>query len=89
MGVHDTDKYPEVKRLLGIPEDEPIFILRAQDQCSVLSVFDYAFRYQRAVEADGDRMNQEQRDFHAEVIDVHSQMDEWQLAHPSKVKIPD
>jgi hypothetical protein len=31
MGVHDVDKYPEIKRLLGIPEDEPIFIFRAQD----------------------------------------------------------
>lgn len=31
MGVHDLSVYPQVKELLGIPADEPIFILRAQD----------------------------------------------------------
>lgn len=32
MGVHDTDVYPEVKELLGIPDEEPIFILRGKDK---------------------------------------------------------
>jgi len=32
MGVHKSKKrYAKVKKLLDIPEEEPIFILRAQD----------------------------------------------------------
>lgn len=33
MGVHQSPEvYAQIKELLGIPEDEPIFILRAQDK---------------------------------------------------------
>ena len=35
MGVHNTEAYPEIRRLLEIPEDEPIFILRGQDRAYV------------------------------------------------------
>lgn len=38
MSVHDVEHYPEIKRLLGIPENEPIFILRAQDLLSLETV---------------------------------------------------
>lgn len=33
MGVHNKDnpQIPEVKALLGVPETEPIFIIRGQD----------------------------------------------------------
>ena len=35
MGVHqDKEIYTKIKQLLDIPEDEPIFIIRAQDQFS-------------------------------------------------------
>lgn len=35
MGVRNTEAHAEVKRLLGIPEDEPIFIFRARDPLTV------------------------------------------------------
>lgn len=41
MGVHDTDKYAEIKSLLGIPADEPIFILRGQDKAASETIDDY------------------------------------------------
>lgn len=41
MGVHDTDKYPAIKSLLGIPEDEPIFILRGQDALAADTIHHY------------------------------------------------
>lgn len=41
MGVHDVDKYPKVKELLGIPQDEPIFIIRGKDELAVMAVIHY------------------------------------------------
>lgn len=42
MGVHDSSKYPWIKEALGIPRDEPIFILRAQDDAAMLTMPRYA-----------------------------------------------
>lgn len=79
MGVHDLDKYPEVKRLLGIPEDEPIFILRAQDKFSTETVAAYADIVFDEVSTDfNDGMDENEKQFR-----------EWQSANKDKVKIPD
>lgn len=40
MSVHDAD-YKKIKKLLGIPEDEPIFVLRAQDDLAAHTVLRY------------------------------------------------
>lgn len=41
MGVQDKEMYPQIKQLLGIPEDEPIFILRGQDDRALRTIEQY------------------------------------------------
>ena len=42
MGVHESDEiYAEIKDLLGIPQDEPVFILRGQDRAYTQTLKDY------------------------------------------------
>lgn len=40
MGVKDG-KYPQAKKALGIPPDEPIFVIRAQDNLARLIIARY------------------------------------------------
>lgn len=80
MGVHDKDKYPEIKRLLGIPEDEPIFILRAQDKCSFQTLIDYEDNV-ADVGADDIFLNG--------ILKVQDEFSEWQGKNTDKVKTPD
>lgn len=80
MGVHDTDKYPEIKSLLGIPEDEPIFIIRAKDKVAVDAIQTYgvlAF----AVGAS--------QEFVDGVNTCAAQFQVWQNEHTDIVKVPD
>lgn len=43
MGVHaDPEIYTTVREFLGIPEDEPIFILRAQDKIAYDTIYFYS-----------------------------------------------
>lgn len=41
MGVHDGD-YTKAKKALGIPEDEPIFVIRGKDDLALHAVVSYA-----------------------------------------------
>lgn len=88
MGVHDVQHYPEIKRLLGIPEDEPIFIFRAQDMLMGDVVDDYRRRYtQRALTmgastAEIDRFASELES------DIYA-ISAWQETHKDVVKVPD
>lgn len=98
MSVHDTDKYAEVKRILEIPEDEPIFILRSQDRFAPLAVEDYAERvfksarrlHQHEINKEESRAAlKEARIWNQRVIDCATEMYDWQEDNPDKVKIPD
>jgi hypothetical protein len=80
MGVHDVKNYPEVKKLLGIPEDEPIFIIRAQDDVSIEAIAKYAGLAEKA----GVNPN-----FLSGLVDVQLQFGEWRRVNREKVKIPD
>lgn len=82
MGVHDKDKYPEIKRLLGIPEDEPIFILRAQDDLSADTISDYRLRYVR-------QHREPDPDFVSQLNNKIVEIEGWQFRNSSKVKFPD
>lgn len=81
MGVHDLSVYPEVKKLLGIPEDEPIFILRAQDKFSVAAVSDYYGR------AGMQEHNRPSLDWFENGNGVIEEFGEWQQTN--NTKIPD
>jgi hypothetical protein len=90
MGVHDLDKYPEVKALLGIPEDEPIFILRAQDVLFRPTLAAYEALYVATAKArnpEGSNMTSEQWNFADDVDETADDARQWQRTHP--VKIPD
>ena len=80
MSVHDVQHYPEIKRLLSIPEDEPIFILRAQDEISVETIAGYS---ELAAEAGADR------NFLDGMASVAMQFADWRASNRDRVKIPD
>ena len=80
MGVHDVDKYPEVKRLLGIPEDEPIFIIRGKDESAMEAITAYT--------AIADRLGAS-NEFLQGMGGVSIQFAAWRTDNRHKVKIPD
>jgi hypothetical protein len=99
MGVHDVDATQECKKLLGIPEDEPIFILRAQDILypAILGVYEQCFlaavqgaqssEISRASEMSG--LTDEHWQFSDHVDACRSAGLRWQRKNPKKIKIPD
>jgi hypothetical protein len=80
MGVHDLSKYPEIKELLEIPEDEPIFIIRAQDMTSTEALATYS-RTARMVGAD--------EHFLRGMADIMMDFADWRIANQDKIKVPD
>jgi hypothetical protein len=78
VGVHNVEVYPEVKRLLGIPEDEPIFIIRAQDKLSLPTVMYYADEaFDACTDEFNEGMNQVEASFRG-----------WQDENKNKVRVP-
>lgn len=80
MGVHDTQHYGEIKRLLNIPEDEPIFIIRAQDNISVSAIDDYMDLSERP----GNDPT-----FMDDLRKVRNEFADWQIKNSDKVKQAD
>jgi len=98
MGVHDYKEYPVIRGLLDIPEDEPIFILRAQDVLypAVLAAYEQlyyaAVRTRHAVEGKGDPGTQpsdEETNFADHIEACYDNGRRWQRRNRDKVKIPD
>lgn len=80
MSVHDTDRYDAIRELLEIPEGEPIFILRAQDQLAVGGIRNYM------------RLGESQglpREWVEEVRECGNDFMRWQTENPNTVKLPD
>jgi len=91
MSVHDKDAEAKAKALFGIPEDEPIFVLRAQDRLygPMLAIYEQlyvsAIRTVRAgAFLDGDEM-----EFADHVGMCYDEGRRWQKANEDRVKIPD
>ena len=80
MGVHDLEKYPEVKALLGIPDDEPIFILRAQDEAALNTLKSYEV-YAHDVGAS--------KTFLDGVVECSNNFASWKSENKDSVKVPD
>jgi len=87
MSVHDAD-YDKIKKELGIPQEEPIFILRAQDALSVPTIQRYA-NFAAAVEATVDRPEPFSQEWLNNKDKVIEDFASWQHANPDKVKLPD
>jgi hypothetical protein len=78
MGVHDDKQYHKIKELLGIPADEPIFILRAQDGFSTRNIARYLNDVMMlAVEAPS-------ADWKKNIEEIIQAFADWQHAHTTK-----
>lgn len=80
MGVHNTEMYPAIRRLLGMPDDEPFFIFRAQDKNApaVLVVYETACL---GSECEAPIMNR--------IAEARVEFKQYQARYPSRVKVPD
>jgi hypothetical protein len=87
VSVHQTERYKQIKGILGIPEDEPIFILRGQDKLAAGAIESY--------EDDADRKDGREEGFSPTQewfaqIDGHA--NEFRLfasGNPERMKFPD
>jgi hypothetical protein len=97
MGVHDLSVYKEVKALLEIPEDEPIFILRSQDILYPAAVAAYeqlyvsACRSRAMVKGEHERISLEPHEwmFAEHVEACRDNGARWQKRNFERVKFPD
>lgn len=88
MGVRDVDKYGEIKDLLGIPSDEPIFIIRGQDMLACPVIETYRTTYN--VIAKTEEVEYEvRRHFSDHLLSVLSEFHRFEVRRPSAMKIPD
>lgn len=87
MGVKQEDQrvYETIKKLLDIPPDEPIFILRAQDQYSIEGIQSYRSHVMWGVRS---RLAQLE-DWGNQVGSIINDFKNWQRDHKEKVKVPD
>jgi hypothetical protein len=80
VAVRDPKAEKAAKRAYGIPEDEPIFVLRAQDKLSTRIVARY-------------RNDAATADLPVEFIDdldtTLNSFSDWQTENADKVKLPD
>ena len=86
MGIHQSEEvYSKIKELLDIPDDEPIFIFRAQDQFSVPTLADYL---NNVVEGT-DNADNNMSDWFQSMREVGNEFLTWQRSNEDKVKVPD
>lgn len=80
MGVHqDKDVYDDIKHILDIPLDEPIMILRGQDQLATFAITDYIGRADKICS----------REFIADLVNLSQDFTDWKVRNPDKIKVPD
>lgn len=86
MGVHQNKEvYTEIKKLLDIPVDEPIFIIRAQDKFS----FSIIKNYKNTVIGNIPIGNKKWNEWKEQVESIMDNFINWQRANRDKVKVPD
>ena len=80
--------YPE-STLNKADEDEPLFILRAQDKLAPQVVRLWAASLLAALLGDGENASQAQVDKVTRAMKLAIDMEAWQAQHSARVKIPD
>jgi hypothetical protein len=86
MGIHQSEEvYSKIKELLDIPEDEPIFIMRAQDQFSVPTLADYLNNVVNGTDNTHNTMG----DWFDSMREKGNEFLTWQRTNEDKVKVPD
>lgn len=84
MSVHDAN-YKKVKKELGIPEDEPIFVIRGKDDLALHAVVSYA-NVARQIEDPAVRPDDEWFDH---LDEIASHFANFRNANPDRMKVPD
>lgn len=84
MSVHDAD-YRAIKELLGIPADEPIFIIRGQDRFALPTLSRYK-NFKQGLEV---RPTEESEKWIAHMNEIIETFDKFQTENPGVVKVPD
>lgn len=84
MSVHSAD-YKKVKKLLGVPEEEPIFIIRGQDDLGMAIVTRY-LNMAQSIESADKMPNQEWLDHMSEII---AEFGQFRIEYPERIKIAD
>lgn len=79
--VEDAIAHEDVDHALTFPADEPLFLLRGQDEEAPGAVANYSDRV---------HLNPNTPAEHREsVVRAYEQMRDWQDEHPDRVKVPD
>lgn len=86
MGLRQTynKNHEQIHELLGVPSDEPIFILRAQDKFSVPTIYRY-----KDIAHNGTPIGDESEKWVAELELFITDFVIWQRNNRDKVKVPD
>jgi hypothetical protein len=79
MGVH-TANYDAIRNELNITDDEPIFIIRAQDDASLATLADYMTNAKN---------NRASKHFLDDISEVIWRFGDWRVNNESKCKTPD
>lgn len=88
MGVHNVEVYPEIKKLLEMPGDEGLFIIRFKDMLGPAAVAAYRALYNVAAGVTTvDRQTQRHFTDHLEAVEREALR--YQVKYPSRVKFPD
>lgn len=85
MGVHNKVMDPKIKELLGVPEDEPIFILRAQDDKALAAVENYYYLQSQDRPAE----DHQAPEFLDEIRAIREEFFAFQEQNPDRVKKAD
>lgn len=86
MGVQQGEEvYLEIKKLLDIPSDEPIFIIRAQDQFAVPTLADYLYYVTKGTSSDRENIEE----WFNNMREIGNNFLTWQRENVDKVKVPD
>lgn len=84
MSVHDAD-YRKIKKLLGIPEDEPIFIIRAKDDLGMAIVT----RYRNMAASIEDSKVVPYSSWFESMDNVIDEFGQYRIEHSELVRVPD
>lgn len=84
MGVHDAN-YAVIKKKLGVPEDEPIFVIRGQDDLALHTLTRYR-NTASVIEAGAVRPSDE---WFANIDAVINEFASFRNDNPDKIKVPD
>lgn len=87
-----TERVLSKYRVEGIPEDEPVFVIRAQDKVAVAAIQSYIGEAQDAYDADANEYPFEDGDDHPFIQSVQEVEEEFKVfaaEHPDRMKYPD